>query len=207
MVTETDIHSFICFAVACVSELPGTVTAIRAVHRTWNVYVFKVAARLFFKLPYKLKLVCYRINYVPPLVRVNRILEATQGQNSFTWDGSNQWNFIELVNAQLLLQHLRSQRPSPHKLHMSDILTLFVNCVAEVLNHKHPFVREGIMATQYINLPYEYFVECNFSDDIPRMWRMMRGVAVVDFSLAAIVETLLRSYYLRCLGIADCDGV
>ena len=106
MVPADVVLSFICFSVSSVTELPIAVTAIRAVNRNWNVYVFKIAATLFFKLPYNLQLVCSRINFSPSDDKVNLKIAQAQRVKAFTCDAELA-EFIEVVNASLILQHLK----------------------------------------------------------------------------------------------------
>ena len=205
MVTEDVVISFISFAVLSVTELPTAVTAIRAVHRDWNVYVFKTAARLFFKLPYDLQLVCTRINYVPPIERVNRILHVAQTEMPFTWDNELA-EFIPFVYAQLLLQHLRTRTRASHVFYMGEMLDVFVSVVAGVLDNRHPFVREAVMQTLDIDVPYDDFLEINIGDDIPRMTSWWRDCRNKQFCLAALVDVFMcNSSFWRAMDLPDSE--
>ena len=202
MVPADVVVVFIRFAVSSVTELPTAVTAIRAVHRSWNVYVFKTAAKLFFSLPYDLKLVCRDINYVPHLESVDRILLAAQREMPFTWDERNNLpDFIQVVTAQLILQHLLVQTIFLHEFYMSELIDVFVCVVGGVLDHSHPFVQEAVMETLNINVPYEDFLEINITDDIPRLQLVWRETHSGPFCLGAIVECLYRYYIWRLLGM------
>ena len=135
MVPADVFGSLICFAVSSVTELPFTVVAIRAVHRTWNVPVFRTAARLFFTLAYDLQLVFIRLDYTPPVESVNRIIRVVNRDITLIYT-TELAEFKQVVNPQFLMQHLRVQKPWPYKLRMSEMLDVFVNAVDGRLTDK-----------------------------------------------------------------------
>ena len=189
--------SFVCFAVSTVTELPITVTAIRAVHRNWNVYVFKVAARLFFTLPYNLQLVSDRIQYVPPWTRVNGIITMADREMGARMMEPHDADFILIVTAQLLLQHFLTQRRRPVDFTLGEVIDLFVNVVVGVLDAMHPFIQEGFMQTLDMYGPYEDFREINIWWQIHRMHRCWREAPSGHFCLAALLETLIKCHLWR----------
>ena len=117
---------------ADVGVLEFTVVAIRAVHRTWNVSVFRPAARLFFTLTYDLQLVFIRLDYTPPVESVNRIIRVVNRDITLIYTTE----FKQVVNPQFLMQRLRLQKPWPYKLRMSEMLDVFVNAVDGRLTDK-----------------------------------------------------------------------
>ena len=192
MVPADVVLCLISFAVTCVSELPTTVTSIRAVHRNWNVYVFKTAARLFFTLPYDLDLVSNRINYVPPMEKALRYLHAADREMPFRLE-SELAEFIPFVYAQILLANLRTRTHASHNFYMGEMLDVFVCVVAEVLNERHPFVEEGIVAINKLDMSYDEFLEINIGDDIVRMKTRWRDCRNKQFCLAALVDVFMRN--------------
>ena len=109
---------------ADVGVLEFTVVAIRAVHRTWNVSVFRPAARLFFTLTYDLQLVFIRLDYTPPVESVNRIIRVVNRDITLIYT-TELAEFKQVVNPQFLMQHLRVQKPWPYELRMSEMLDMF----------------------------------------------------------------------------------
>ena len=195
MLTAEVVVSLIRFAVSSVTELPAAVTAIRAVHRNWNVDVFRTAARLFFSLPYDVELVCNHINFVPPQETVNWMLvyTFTETELPLTWDENfNIPDFIQVLNAQVILQHLVLETLSVHEFCMRDLLDVFVCAVGGMLDHRHPFVREAVTQTLDIDVPYDDFLDINIMDNIQHLRSVWRETQIGPLRLSAIVECFYR---------------
>ena len=200
MVPADVVDAFIRFAISSVTELPTTLTAIRAVHRNWNIYVFKTAAKLLFTLPYDWRLVANRLGYVPPTSRVRRILRIASRDFYRSYPESEQENFEGFVNAQILLQYMRAQADL-YDVYVGEALNLFTNVVAGVLNENHPLVHEAVTESLDLQMNYHNFLNINISDEIHCIHRTWRSVAEGPFTLLVLVEMLHRSYILRGLGI------
>ena len=196
------VKSFICFAAASVTELPPTVIAIQAVCRSWNVSVFKTAAKLLFTLPYVLRLVTRRINFVPLPTSVNRIMVNAQHEMGRIIREPELFQYTLIVNAQLILQRLLAQNRPAYDFTFGEMVDVFVNSVAGVLDCEHPFVREGILETLDILGSYENFLEINIWCDILSMERCWRNLQKSHFCLAAMIDVLYKLYLCRSLGIS-----
>ena len=171
-------------------QLQSTVVSRRVVHRTWLAPVLKAAARLLFLAPYDLGLVSVNLDYWPSTARVDCIVSAAHSDMPLM----DLKDFNQIVTAQLLLQHLRVQKPFPHRISIGEMLDVFVGGVDARLSCTHPFVREAVLATLNLGMPYPEFLQIEIGDDVPFLQRYWRRSLHDHFCIAALVDIFHQGY-------------
>ena len=93
-----------------------------------------------------------------------------------------------------VLQRLRVQTPFPYRIRIGEMLDVFVGSVDARLSCAHPFVREAVLATLNLGMPYPEFLQIEIGDDVPFLQRYWRRSLHDHFCIAALVDIFHQGY-------------
>jgi hypothetical protein len=166
-----------------VVELKSAVACFAPVHRTWNATAARLTCDMFFNLPYELDPVCSMLQFWPSPARWARIvLSAVED-----WNLMHVGEYTKLVQAQLLLQHLRV---NSRRVTLEHVLDLFVGVVDVRLSAMHPFILRGANLTVGS-------LAVDVGDAIPWLQWQWRQAVVDHFCLGTFLNILRQTVAQR----------
>ena len=181
-----DVDHIFKYHCASIANLKFAVSCFAPVHSTWNATATRLTSYMFFKLPYELNLVCLKLQFQPSPARMAHLLRAAAKDCA---DFMNLEEYSKLLQAQLLLQHLRVKSPT---VKLKDVLDLFVGVMDVRLSAMHPFILRGA------SLRVEHLA-LDIGDAIPFIQLQWRRSAVDHFCLGTFLHVLLQAVACRPL--------